>query len=152
MIFISLSSTSPPIPSSVSPHSFPFFFLLFYFLPPLLSSSFSLTRLFLLHLPLSSSPLLFVLLSTLPLSFPHSPPHFLLLLPLVFPFFSLSLFFRSLSRTLQTDHGIKNLSVDRAAYLSGVDSDYSLKDLYEAIANRNFVSVLCTAHMYRQFP
>ena len=40
------------------------------------------------------------------------------------------------------------MSVDRAAYLSGVDPDYSLKDLYEAIANRKFVSI----RVYGWFP
>ena len=40
----------------------------------------------------------------------------------------------------QTDQGIKNLSVDRAAYLAGNDPDYGLKDLFEAIATGNFVS------------
>ena len=40
------------------------------------------------------------------------------------------------------------MSVDRAAYLSGVDPDYSLKDLFEAIASRNFVSI----HLCGWFP
>lgn len=40
----------------------------------------------------------------------------------------------------KTNQGIRNLSVDRAAKLSGDDPDYSLRDLFEAIANKNFPS------------
>ena len=43
------------------------------------------------------------------------------------------------SSCTQTDQGIKCLSVDRAAKLSGDDPDYALRDLYESIANRKFV-------------
>ncbi len=42
----------------------------------------------------------------------------------------------------QTDQSIKCLSVDRANHLSGSDPDYSLKDLYEAIAKGDFVGGL----------
>ena len=108
----------PPFPSP-SPS---FFFIIYYCL--LAPSSFSSHSHF-------SSPV--------PSSLPPTPPT----LSSFSHFFSVSLpslYF--VSHTLQTDQGIKNLSVDRAAYLSGVDPDYSLKDLYEAIANRNFVSSL----------
>jgi catalase len=35
------------------------------------------------------------------------------------------------------DQGIKNLSADRAAQLSGENPDYAIQDLYNAIANGN---------------
>ena len=38
------------------------------------------------------------------------------------------------------DQGIKNLDVAEAGQLTGADLDYSIKDLFEAIATRNFVS------------
>ena len=40
----------------------------------------------------------------------------------------------------KTDLGIKNLPVDEAAKLSGSDPDYAIRDLYNAIAERNFPS------------
>nr|XP_050852576.1 catalase [Vespula vulgaris] len=40
----------------------------------------------------------------------------------------------------KTDQGIKNLSVDKAAELSSSDPDYSIRDLYNAIANGNYPS------------
>lgn len=40
----------------------------------------------------------------------------------------------------QTDQGIKNLSVDKAGELSSSDPDYSIRDLYNAIANGNYPS------------
>lgn len=40
----------------------------------------------------------------------------------------------------QTDQGIKNLPVDKAAQLAGTDPDYSLRDLYESIATGSYVS------------
>jgi catalase len=40
----------------------------------------------------------------------------------------------------KTDQGIKNLSVSRAAQLAGDDPDYSIKDLFGSIANRNHPS------------
>lgn len=39
----------------------------------------------------------------------------------------------------QTDQGIKNLNVDKAAILSSTSPDYAIKDLYEAIANKDYV-------------
>ena len=38
------------------------------------------------------------------------------------------------------DQGIKNLDVAEAGQLAGADPDYSIKDLFEAIATGNFVS------------
>ena len=43
---------------------------------------------------------------------------------------------------MQTDQGIKCLNVDKAGELAGADPDYGIKDLYESIANNNFVSLL----------
>ncbi|KAF7270927.1 hypothetical protein GWI33_016136 [Rhynchophorus ferrugineus] len=40
----------------------------------------------------------------------------------------------------KTDQGIKNLDVTKAEKLAGSDPDYSLRDLYNAIANGNFPS------------
>lgn len=40
----------------------------------------------------------------------------------------------------QTDQGIKNVPVDRAAVLAGVDPDYGIKDLYNAIEAGQHVS------------
>lgn len=40
----------------------------------------------------------------------------------------------------KTDQGIKNLDVKRAAELASSDPDYSLRDLYNAIANGNYPS------------
>jgi len=40
----------------------------------------------------------------------------------------------------KTDQGIKNLPAARAAQLSGENPDYSIQDLYNAIANGNFPS------------
>jgi len=40
----------------------------------------------------------------------------------------------------KTDQKIKNLDVDVAAKLSGSDPDYSIRDLYNAIANKNYPS------------
>ena len=136
LIFIPLSSTFFHLPS------FLYTSFLLFLLPRPLSSSF--TTVF-FSPPLCPSPHT----HTFP---PPFPPLFLLLLPPFLPFlifFSVSLpFLYFFSHTLQTDQGIKNLSVDRAAYLSGVDPDYSLKDLYEAIANRNFVScVVYSSHI-----
>ena len=42
------------------------------------------------------------------------------------------------------DHGIKNRDVAEAGQLAGADPDYSIKDLFEAITTRNFVSCLLT--------
>lgn len=53
------------------------------------------------------------------------------------------------SNTLQTDQGIKNLSVQKAGELSMNDPDYSIRDLYESIATGNFVST-CSCR-YRCF-
>ena len=41
---------------------------------------------------------------------------------------------------LQTDQGIKNLSADKAAKLSGEDPDYAIRDLYNAIEMGNHPS------------
>lgn len=41
---------------------------------------------------------------------------------------------------LQTDQGIKNLSVDQANKLAGENPDYAIEDLYESIANGKYVS------------
>jgi catalase len=40
----------------------------------------------------------------------------------------------------KTDQGIKNVPVDKAAILAGASPDYGIQDLYEAIAQGNFVS------------
>lgn len=40
----------------------------------------------------------------------------------------------------KTDQGIKNLDVKRAEELAGNDPDYSIRDLYNSIANGNFPS------------
>ncbi|KAL2722524.1 catalase [Vespula squamosa] len=40
----------------------------------------------------------------------------------------------------KTDQGIKNLAVDKAAELSSSDPDYSIRDLYNAIATGNYPS------------
>jgi catalase len=40
----------------------------------------------------------------------------------------------------KTDQGIKNLDVDRAGELAGSDPDYSIRDLYNAIASGNYPS------------
>lgn len=40
----------------------------------------------------------------------------------------------------KTDQGIKNLPVDKAAKLAGTDPDYSIRDLYENIANGTYPS------------
>jgi hypothetical protein len=39
---------------------------------------------------------------------------------------------------LQTDQGIRNLSPAKAANISGTDPDYAIRDLYNAIAQRDF--------------
>ena len=41
---------------------------------------------------------------------------------------------------LQTDQGIKNLSVDQANKLAGENPDYAIEDLYESIANGKYPS------------
>lgn len=41
---------------------------------------------------------------------------------------------------LQTDQGIKNLSVEDAARLAHEDPDYGLRDLFNAIATGNYPS------------
>ncbi len=43
---------------------------------------------------------------------------------------------------LQTDQGIHNFSVDRAAVLAGSQPDYGITDLFEAIAKGDHVSSL----------
>ena len=45
----------------------------------------------------------------------------------------------NLSHFMQTDQGIKNIPVDEAGRLAGSNPDYSIQDLYEAIATGNFV-------------
>lgn len=40
----------------------------------------------------------------------------------------------------KTNQGIKNIPVDEAERLSGSDPDYSIRDLYNAIANKNYPS------------
>ncbi|ETI55791.1 hypothetical protein F441_01539 [Phytophthora nicotianae CJ01A1] len=40
----------------------------------------------------------------------------------------------------KTDQGIRNLPVDKAAELASSDPDYSIRDLYEAIANKQYPS------------
>lgn len=40
----------------------------------------------------------------------------------------------------KTDQGIQNLDVNRAGELASNDPDYSIRDLYNAIANGNFPS------------
>ncbi|CAB0003273.1 unnamed protein product [Nesidiocoris tenuis] len=40
----------------------------------------------------------------------------------------------------KTNQGIKNLPADKAAQLSGSDPDYSIRDLYNAIANKDYPS------------
>ena len=56
---------------------------------------------------------------------------------------------------MQTDQGIKNIPVDEAGRLAGGNPDYSIQDLYEAIATRNFVrpdSILCGIYcLYSKF-
>jgi catalase len=39
----------------------------------------------------------------------------------------------------QTDQGIKNFLAEEAEKLAGSNPDYAIQDLYEAIANGNFV-------------
>ena len=46
----------------------------------------------------------------------------------------------------QTDQGIKCILPEKAAVVAGTDPDYSIRDLYNAIATKNFVSVC--ARMY----
>ncbi len=41
---------------------------------------------------------------------------------------------------MQTDQGIRNLPANVATSLSSSDPDYSIRDLYNAIANGNFPS------------
>ena len=41
---------------------------------------------------------------------------------------------------LQTDQGIRNYPVEEAAVTAGTNPDYAIQDLYDAIANGNFVS------------
>ena len=48
------------------------------------------------------------------------------------------------------DEGIKNLDVVEAGQLTGADPDYSIKDLFEAIATENYVS--CSLLMHSQAP
>lgn len=40
----------------------------------------------------------------------------------------------------KTDQGIKNLPVDRAGHLASSDPDYSIRDLFEAVGQGNYVS------------
>ncbi|CAH0474311.1 unnamed protein product [Peronospora belbahrii] len=40
----------------------------------------------------------------------------------------------------KTDQGIRNLTVEKAAKLAGSDPDYAIRDLYDAIANKQFPS------------
>ncbi len=49
----------------------------------------------------------------------------------------------------QTDQRIKCLGVDKAGELAGNDPDYGIKDLYEAIASNNFVSIMYTRNQFR---
>ena len=49
---------------------------------------------------------------------------------------------------LQTDQGIKCLGVEKAGELAGNDPDYGIKDLYEAIATNNFVSIIYVYQMF----
>jgi len=41
---------------------------------------------------------------------------------------------------LQTDQGIKTLTNERATEIAGIDPDYNTRDLYNAIALRQFPS------------
>ena len=41
---------------------------------------------------------------------------------------------------IQTDQGIKNMSNEEAGEMSGKNPDYALQDLYDSIANGDFVS------------
>ncbi|KAI9910990.1 hypothetical protein PsorP6_010890 [Peronosclerospora sorghi] len=41
---------------------------------------------------------------------------------------------------LKTDQGIRNLPVEKAAALAGSDPDYAIRDLYEAIRNKQYPS------------
>ena len=41
---------------------------------------------------------------------------------------------------LQTDQGIKNFSDEAAGKMAGQNPDYALQDLFDAIANENYVS------------
>jgi len=41
---------------------------------------------------------------------------------------------------MKTNQGIKNIPADEAARLSASDPDYSLRDLFNAIASGNFPS------------
>lgn len=43
-------------------------------------------------------------------------------------------------RVLQTDQGIKNLSVEEAERLASTNPDYAIGDLFNAIANGNYPS------------
>lgn len=40
--------------------------------------------------------------------------------------------------SVQTDQGIKNLTVEKAGELASSDPDYSIRDLYNAIAQGNY--------------
>jgi len=42
--------------------------------------------------------------------------------------------------SFQTDQGIKNYPVDKAAVTASTNPDYAVQDFYDAIANKNFVS------------
>ena len=42
----------------------------------------------------------------------------------------------------QTDQGIKCILPDKAAVVAGTDPDYSIRDLYNAIATGNYVSMV----------
>ena len=46
----------------------------------------------------------------------------------------------SLCFYFQTDQGIKNLPASKADQLAGSDPDYAIRDLFNAIANKNFPS------------
>ena len=52
-----------------------------------------------------------------------------------------SQFFYLFSFYFQTDSGIRNLSADEAARLSGSDPDYAIRDLYNAISSGDYVSL-----------
>ena len=48
--------------------------------------------------------------------------------------------------SLKTDQGIKNILAADAGVLAGSDPDYSIRDLYEAIAKGNYVSRIQQIH------
>lgn len=49
---------------------------------------------------------------------------------------------------IQTNQGTQNLTAERAKELTGIDPDYAIRDLYNAIAEGNYVSnYRCTINL-----